>query len=228
MLAATLVFLAVLAAASLEVFEAFVIVTTVGHEIGMRRAAISALVATTLLVALTAALGSLVLALPGVQIATGTILFCFGARWLIKSVLKLSGRIASHHEPPPTRLTRWAGQLVAAKGTFMEGVEVVIIVGAMAGSQRGPAIAGALTAIVLVLAVGYALRRALTGIPKLYLKFAVGSMMCSFGTFFAGEGLGVAWPVKDLALLYGAACFATLGLLATRLLSQPAIPRRAS
>ena len=33
------------------------------------------------------------------------------------------------------------------------------------------------------------------------MKFAVGVMLCSFGIFWAGEGLGVDWPGGDAILL---------------------------
>jgi uncharacterized membrane protein len=213
-----LIFGAVLVAASLEVFEAYLIVIAVGHEIGMPRAIAASALAAVVLVILLLGLGSLVLALPAVQVITGAVLFCLGARWLVKSTLKLSGRLERRDDEIPSRLTVWTGQLAAAKGTFMEGVEVVIIVGAMADGHQVTAVAGALAAVALVLAVGYRLRRALTGIPKQQLKFLVGSMMMSFGTFYAGEGIGIDWPVKNLALMYGALMFAVLGAVSVGLL----------
>ena len=33
------------------------------------------------------------------------------------------------------------------------------------------------------------------------MKFAVGVMLCSFGIFWGGEGLGVHWPGGDAMLL---------------------------
>ena len=46
------------------------------------------------------------------------------------------------------------------------------------------------------------------------MKFAVGIMLTSFGTFWGAEGAGAAWPGNDAALLvlvpvialFGAAC----------------------
>jgi uncharacterized membrane protein len=43
-------------------------------------------------------------------------------------------------------------------------------------------------------------------------------MLCSFGTFWAGEGLGVKWPGGDLSILVLLATTAALSALAVRVL----------
>ena len=73
---------------------------------------------------------------------------------------------------------------------------------------------GALAAIVLVVLIGVAVRGPLTAIPENAMKMVVGIMLVSFGTYWSGEGLGIAWPGDDLAILYLAATYlATAGLL---------------
>jgi uncharacterized membrane protein len=38
-------------------------------------------------------------------------------------------------------------------------------------------------------------------VPENWMKFAVGVMLTSFGTFWGAEGAGVQWPGNDAALL---------------------------
>jgi uncharacterized membrane protein len=47
-------------------------------------------------------------------------------------------------------------------------------------------------------------------VPENSLKFAVGVMLTGFGTFWAGEGVGVAWPGHDAALPVVIAFFAAV------------------
>jgi uncharacterized membrane protein len=44
-------------------------------------------------------------------------------------------------------------------------------------------------------------RAPLAKVPENTMKFTVGLMLCSFGIFWAGEGLGVSWPGGDAVLL---------------------------
>jgi len=44
-------------------------------------------------------------------------------------------------------------------------------------------------------------RAPLSRVPENALKFAVGIMLTSFGTFWGAEGAGVQWPGSDAALL---------------------------
>ena len=107
---------------------------------------------------------------------------------------------------------------------MLEGIEVVFIVIALGAGGIGlllPASFGALTALVVVVAVGIAVHRPLSRIPENTLKFAVGVMLSAFGMFWTGEGLGVAWPGADLAIVAFAALFLALGLAAAAMLRRP-------
>jgi uncharacterized membrane protein len=42
-------------------------------------------------------------------------------------------------------------------------------------------------------------------------------MLSAFGVFWTGEGLGIAWPGEDIALLLFAGLFLAAGLLGTSL-----------
>lgn len=99
----------------------------------------------------------------------------------------------------------WDGVAVrtAFNITMIEGIEVVFIVVAMGAAGGGllvPASLGALAALSVVVALGLVLHRPMAMIPENTLKFVVGVLLCSFGTFWVGEGMGLAWPGEDLAI----------------------------
>lgn len=71
----------------------------------------------------------------------------------------------------------------------------------MAKRNIVPAVVGAVLAVVIVAGVGVAVHRPLARVPENTLKFVVGVMLTSFGTFWGAEGSGVSWPGSDLALL---------------------------
>ena len=112
---------------------------------------------------------------------------------------------------------------MAFKAVLLEGLEVVFIVIAV-GAGRGlvlPASLGALGACVVVLAIGAIVRRPLARVPENTLKFAVGVVLCAFGVFWTGEGLGIAWPGADLMILVFGAAFLLVGLGAAAVVRQP-------
>jgi uncharacterized membrane protein len=57
------------------------------------------------------------------------------------------------------------------------------------------------------------LHRPLARVPENALKFAVGIMLSSFGTYWLGEGYGLSWPGADLAILGLMAGFAAAALV---------------
>ena len=95
------------------------------------------------------------------------------------------------------------GFALTFKSVLLEGLEVAFIVvtfGASAG-QLDLAALGAGVALLVVLGVGLLLHKPLSRVPENSLKFAVGLMLSSFGTFWAAEGAGARWPGGDLAIL---------------------------
>jgi len=227
-------------ASAVEMVEALTIVAAAGVTRGWRSALQGAGTALAVLAVLVTAIGpALVHYVPlgGLRVVVGGLLLVFGLQWLRKAVLRAAGLKAKHDED--AIFAEQVAQLstgrdttafvVAFKGVFLEGLEVVVIVLTLgAASHRlGLAAAGAGAAVVVVGAVGAVVARQLAGVPENAMKMAVGLMLVSFGTFWAGEGVGVRWPGADLAIpvlvaAYGAVAWATValsGLATTRAVS---------
>ncbi|MFL5911050.1 MAG: hypothetical protein ACJ768_10830, partial [Gaiellaceae bacterium] len=196
-------------ACGLEMLEALAIVLAVGLTRRMRDALIGAAAAAVACGLLAAALGPLLLSrvpLEPLRVVIGAALLLFGLEWLRKGVLRLAGRrspsdsfkefveeresIEAMELPPPGRAD-WPGRVIAFKGVLLEGVEVILIVTALAAHPGGlaPAIVGAGVAVVAVVGIGIVLHAPLSRVPETHLKYMVGVVLTSFGIFFAAEGL---------------------------------------
>ncbi len=227
-------------ASLVEAVEALTIVLAVATVRGWRPAGIGALAGLGLLALIVVVLGPLLDRVPLhlLQLAIGVLLLLFGMRWLRKAILRCAGVIPLHdevmafatetaelREQARRRDSRldWLAGLTSFKAVLLEGLEVVFIVIAVSAG-RGllvPASAGALAACLLVAGVGFAVHRPLARVPENTLKFAVGVMLSAFGIFWTGEGLGVAWPGQDLAIIAFAALFLAVGLVAVALTRRP-------
>jgi uncharacterized membrane protein len=212
--------LAAFLASLVEFIEALTVVLAVGAVRGWRGALGGAGLAMLVLALLVIVLGPAITQIPQsfVQLGLGALLLLFGMRWLRKAVLRAAGVIALHDESAAyaeeSAALRALGSLAAGwdrvavstsfKITMVEGVEVVFIVIAMGGGGRGlliPAALGAFAALLLVVLLGLALHRPVAMIPENTLKLVVGVLLCSFGTFWLGEGMGFDWPGGDGSLL---------------------------
>jgi uncharacterized membrane protein len=109
--------------------------------------------------------------------------------------------------------------VVAFKGVALEGLEVVLIVAALAGDRPAAALTGAGVALLVVIAIGAIVHRPLARLPESHLKYVVGLLLTSFGVFFLAEGLQVSWPGGDVALLYVAAALLATSQLQVRRLA---------
>jgi uncharacterized membrane protein len=166
-----------------------------------------------------AALGPALTALPinALRVGVGGLLLVFGLQWLRKAVLRAAGLKAMHDEEaafaaeaaaaraaglPGPRLDGYAFA-ISFKGVLLEGLEVAFIVVTFGANQHrvGLAAAAAGVAVALVVLAGVALRAPLARVPENAMKFAVGVMLTSFGTFWGAEGAGASWPGGDAALL---------------------------
>lgn len=225
-------------ASVVEVVEAFTIVLAVGVLRGWRPAIAGTIAGLAVLAIIVAGLGPLLDQVPlhGLQLVIGVLLLLFGMGWLRKAILRSAGIVPLHDELAAFQAEKanldkeaqthgtsldWIAGITAFKAILLEGLEVVFIVIAV-GSGRGlvgPAALGALAACVLVLLVGAVVHKPLSRVPENTMKFGVGVMLSSFGVFWTGEGLGIAWPGQDLTLLLFAALFLLTGIAMSYILS---------
>jgi len=208
------VMLAAFLASLVECVEALTIVLAVGTTRGWRPALTGAGAGAFVLTAVTLVAGPALQRIPltSLQLVIGVLLLIFGMRWLMKAMLRASGVIVLHDEAAiyvqeKAVLARDRGGdrvalLTAFKAVILEGLEVIFIVIAVgAHGLLAPAAVGAVLAAALVTLAGFAVRRPLARVPENALKFAVGVLLSAFGVFWMGEGLGLSWPGRDLALL---------------------------
>src|SRR2546422_9351349 len=240
MTGAGVVFLTTFLAAVVEAIEMVTIVVGVGATRGYRYTLIGAAGGLVVL-AIAIAVGGIALAaipIGPLRLVIGSLLLLFGLQWYRKGIVRVAARgFAGYHpqelqeeedEGPPESGFDWTAWFLAFKGVTLEGLEIAIIVvsfGASAG-QLGPSILGGAAAIVVIGATGFAIKGPLEPIPRGFLQLVVGTLLTSFGTFWALEGLRVTWPQSDLdivALLffYGLAALSFIGL--ERRASRPAL-----
>jgi uncharacterized membrane protein len=231
------VFVPTFLAAAVEWVEAFTIVLAVSLSIGWPAAAGAAAAALAALAAMTAVTGgalSLGLEISWLQLVIGIFLLLFGVRWLAKAVARQAGLKALHDEAEEFAHTRaalsdgdwYAGWLVAFKGVLLEGLEVWLIVVALGIHGAWASSAGAaLVALVVVATAGLLVRAPLAAVPENAIKFMVGAMIVSFGTFWTLESLGgpTVWPGGDWSLLALVFFYLVGGIALAAVLRRPAL-----
>ena len=232
-------FLGAFLASAVEMVEALTIVLAVGVTRGWRSPLIGVAAATVALVAIIAALARPCSTCPST---------CSGwssARSSSASGCSGCGRRSCARAATSRRTTRrrpfarsaaeaaaagreerlwmdWYGFTISFKGVLLEGLEVAFIVDHLrkhAGAARARA-AAAGAALVLVAVVGVLVHAPLARVPENTIKFAVGLLLTTFGTFWAAEGAGVNWPGDELALLGLLGFLGALALLLVRLLRR--------
>jgi uncharacterized membrane protein len=216
-----LLVLAVFAACVVESVEALTIVLAVGVTRGWKATMRGVTAGLVTLAVIVAALGPALTVIPisTLRLVVGGLLLVFGLGWLRKAILRASGFKELHDEAAIYARQRAAAEAagrsghgllvdpyaftLAFKGVLLEGLEVAFIVVTFGANQNniGLASIGAVAAVVLVTAVGIAVRAPLARVPENTLKFVVGVLLTSFGTFWGVEGAGGSWPGSDAALL---------------------------
>ena len=244
--------LAVFAASFVEMVEATTIVMAMGFTRSWRPALLGTAAGLAAAAVVTAIMGyALATWLPdsALQLVIGTLLLIFGLQWLRKAIRRSSGRQGLHDEEAIYR--RFAAEaerapeeasgsfdlfafMVSFKGVFLEAMEVVFIVITFGlGANNIPvAAAGAAIAVVPVLVLAVALHRPLSMIPENALKYGVGLLLATFGTFWSLEGLGIfrghheslVWPGRDLALIVLLLAWLLLSRVFVAALRKPTAP----
>ncbi|MCQ4083590.1 hypothetical protein NGB36_24070 [Streptomyces sp. RB6PN25] len=239
-MSAWILFLTVFVACAVEAVEALTIVLAAGTSRNWASALQGTLAAVVALAVAVAALGPAIGLIPlgALRLVVGALLLVFGLQWLRKAVLRGSGYKALHDEAESYQkevaaaraaesgsrgvIGDWYAFTLSFKGVFLEGLEVAFIVVTFGNNQGNVpmAVLGAAAAILIVAGVGVAVRAPLARVPENTMKFAVGTMLTSFGIFWSAEGAGVSWPGSDTALLGLVPAVALLALAYTALLGR--------
>lgn len=234
-----LIFGAAFFGSAVEATEALTIVLAVGLTRGWRAPLLGTVAAIVALAALVILFGQLIVTrIPdsALKLLVGTLLLLFGLNWLHKAVLRSAGAVAMRDEARAYQQTvsqlqetqsrtDWVGFVLALKGVFLEGLEVVFIVIGVGGTGHGlpTAVAGGLVAAAVVAAAGFFVRRPLARVPENTLKYGVGVILTSLGTFWAAEGMGATWPGDFLSIFVLVAVYFGASRLAVELIRRPAL-----
>jgi uncharacterized membrane protein len=240
---------AVFVASAVECVEASTIVLAMGMTRGWKSTFVGSLLAVVALGVIVAAAGVGLrndVSRSLLQLTIGTLLLVFGLQWLRKAILRESGLKAKHDEDSIYRREEeaarkagdvaqggldWFAFVVSFKGVFLEGLEVVFIVitfGLTVSHGIPVAVIGASAAFIIVFLAALIAHRPLSAVPENWLKFAVAELLCTFGTFWACEGLGyftpakdsIEWPAGDVALLAVLACWIVVSFICVKALRR--------
>ena len=241
-----LLVISVFLACAVEAVEALTIVLAAGTSRDWRSALTGVGAGLVVLAAIVAVLGPALTVIPigPLRLVVGGLLLVFGLQWLRKAILRAAGLKALHDEDAiylrqtaearsAERVGRyavsdWYAFTLSFKGVLLEGLEVAFIVVTFGANQHhvGLAVLGALAAILVVAGAGVAVRQPLARVPENTMKFAVGSLLTTFGIFWGAEGAGAHWPGADAAILVLLAFTVLVALLAVAILRRGTGPAR--
>jgi uncharacterized membrane protein len=212
---------AVFLACAVEAVEATTIVLAAGTTRSWRSALQGVGAGLGVLAVVVAVLGPAISSIPldPLRLVIGGLLLIFGLQWLRKAILRASGYKALHDEAAIYLrevdaakaaasdkrgwVEDWYAFTLSFKGVVLEGLEVAFIALTFGTNQHDIPLAAvaAVAAILVVAGIGVAVRAPLARVPENTLKFVVGVMLTSFGTFWGAEGAGARWPHSDGALV---------------------------
>jgi uncharacterized membrane protein len=209
-------FLTIFLASTVEVVEMAAIVLGVGLTRGWRAAIGGVVAALLVLSGVVASLGPALMLVPisALRATIGILLLLFGSQWLRKGILRinlygLKSPPAADQDDEETTLQNgpgrfdWTAFVVSFKGVLLEGLEIVFIVVSFGTATHlmGLAALSAFAACTVIVALAFLIHKKIRDIPRHLVKYSVGLLLVTFGTYWAVEGLGVEWPGEDLAIL---------------------------
>lgn len=225
-------------ASAVEFTEMVIIVVGVGATRGWRSTIIGALAGFVILIGIIAGLGQALQLIPigTVRIVIGALLLTFGLQWYRKGVIGVAAdgfrgggeeEEQAGGEGAAGGAIDWTAFVLSFKGVLLEGLEVAFIVvafgagggggtsGGFASGSYLSAFIGAIAAFLVIGGLGMAAKSRLEKVPGRTLKFGVGGLLSTFGTYWTMEGIGVHWPGAKLSLawLYAVYLGSTLALM---------------
>jgi len=228
---------AVFLACAVEMVEALTIVLAVGKTRGWKSALEGTGAALAILVILVVIFGPSLVKIPldTLRLVVGGVLLVFGMQWLRKAILRATGLKALHDEDAAyaeavSELEAAASRpdrdrfafVMAFKGVFLEGLEVVITVVTLGTSAHALGLASltAAAALLIVGVAGVVVAKQLSAVPENAMKMTVGVLLTAYGTFWTGEGLKITWPggksdvmLLGLIALYGVVAFVLIAFV---------------
>jgi uncharacterized membrane protein len=200
-------------ASTVEAIEMVTIVVGVGATRGWRATLTGTVSGFIVLAGAVAVFGLALSAIPigPLRLIVGALLLVFGLQWFRKGVTRVAAHgLAGWRAGQIDEELAWTGPgfdwtafVLAFKGVVLEGLEVafIVVTFGVTANQLGSAVIGGVAAVVIIGAIGAVVQPAVARVPRSLLQLVVGTMLTTFGTFWAVEGIGVIWPAGDAAIL---------------------------
>ena len=211
------VFTTAMGGASIEFLETAVIAYAVARSGYLWEAIWGCITGLTLVTLAAVVLGTNLQLIPlhWLQIIIGIGLIWFGWRWTNKSLrrqmnrqragwmaddpLSNEGIVLDERQEGFSQLNF----VIMTKSAALEALEVAIIVTTMGLASRAwyEVLSATVVALLFSIVLVAILHRYLLNVPEVLIKLIAGILLCSLGTFWLGEGLGLNWWFGDLAIV---------------------------
>lgn len=121
------------------------------------------------------------------------------AGWMADDPLNNEGIILDEQQEGFNKLNF----VIMTKSAALEALEVAIVVTTLGLASRAwyEALSATVVALLFSIILVAILHRYLLKVPEVLIKLMAGILLCSLGTFWLGEGLGLSWWFGDLAIV---------------------------